>query len=174
MLALQAGGTYRLDGDPAMRTRPMAGLLDALVELGAAELVPLETRRGVAAPNDKALERLRRTVIEASKQCGRNRLMQIQPSADVAALGAAAPPDSLRLLADPQGAPIRSLLQGRPDAELWAAVGPEGGFDDAEKELLTAAGFAPAALGRSILRVETAAAALTAIATLDMPSSHTK
>ena len=36
-LALQAGGTYRLDGDPAMRTRPMSGLLDALVELGAAE-----------------------------------------------------------------------------------------------------------------------------------------
>ncbi|WP_269524280.1 3-phosphoshikimate 1-carboxyvinyltransferase [Coraliomargarita parva] len=36
-LALQAGGVYKLDGDPAMRERPMAGLLDALVELGAAE-----------------------------------------------------------------------------------------------------------------------------------------
>lgn len=37
LLALQTGGSYRLDGDPAMRKRPMAGLLDALVELGAAE-----------------------------------------------------------------------------------------------------------------------------------------
>jgi 3-phosphoshikimate 1-carboxyvinyltransferase len=36
-LALSKGGTYRLDGDPAMRERPMAGLLDALVELDAAE-----------------------------------------------------------------------------------------------------------------------------------------
>lgn len=36
-LALEAGGEYRLDGDPAMRTRPMAGLLDALAALGAAE-----------------------------------------------------------------------------------------------------------------------------------------
>jgi 3-phosphoshikimate 1-carboxyvinyltransferase len=36
-LALQAGGTYQLDGDPAMRERPMAGLLDALVALDAAE-----------------------------------------------------------------------------------------------------------------------------------------
>ena len=36
-LALQAGGTYRLDGDPAMRERPISGLLDALVALDAAE-----------------------------------------------------------------------------------------------------------------------------------------
>ena len=36
-LALQPGGTYKLDGDPAMRERPMSGLLDALVALDAAE-----------------------------------------------------------------------------------------------------------------------------------------
>ena len=36
-LALQAGGTYRFDGDPAMRERPMSGLLDALQTLDAAE-----------------------------------------------------------------------------------------------------------------------------------------
>lgn len=36
-LALSVGGTYKLDGDPAMRERPISGLLDALVELDAAE-----------------------------------------------------------------------------------------------------------------------------------------
>lgn len=36
-LALETGGVYKMDGDPAMRERPMAGLLDALVALGAAE-----------------------------------------------------------------------------------------------------------------------------------------
>ncbi|MGJ8638938.1 MAG: 3-phosphoshikimate 1-carboxyvinyltransferase [Opitutaceae bacterium] len=36
-LALNGGGCYKLDGDPAMRERPMSGLLDTLVELGAAE-----------------------------------------------------------------------------------------------------------------------------------------
>ena len=36
-LALEAGGVYYLDGDAAMRTRPMSGLLDALVALDAAE-----------------------------------------------------------------------------------------------------------------------------------------
>lgn len=37
MLARRAGGRYELDGDPAMRERPISGLLDALVALGAAE-----------------------------------------------------------------------------------------------------------------------------------------
>lgn len=36
-LALAEGGTYKMDGDPAMRTRPMSGLIDALVALDAAE-----------------------------------------------------------------------------------------------------------------------------------------
>ena len=35
-LALQPGGQYELDGDPPMRTRPMAGLLNALQALDAA------------------------------------------------------------------------------------------------------------------------------------------
>lgn len=37
MLALKTGGRYRLDGDAAMRERPMSGLLNALVKLSAAE-----------------------------------------------------------------------------------------------------------------------------------------
>lgn len=37
LLARQKGGSYQLDGDHAMRKRPMSGLLDALAALGAAE-----------------------------------------------------------------------------------------------------------------------------------------
>lgn len=36
-LTLNTGGEYQLDGDAPMRDRPMSGLLDALVALGAAE-----------------------------------------------------------------------------------------------------------------------------------------
>ena len=36
-LALGNGGTFQLDGDPAMRTRPMAGLINALQALDAAD-----------------------------------------------------------------------------------------------------------------------------------------
>ena len=36
-VALRKDGVYQFDGDPAIRQRPMSGLLDALVQLGAAE-----------------------------------------------------------------------------------------------------------------------------------------
>ncbi len=53
-------------------------LVEKLVELGATRLVPLITARGVAQPAGEAITRLERAVIEASKQCGRNRLMEIR------------------------------------------------------------------------------------------------
>ncbi|MEO8496758.1 MAG: RsmE family RNA methyltransferase, partial [Planctomycetota bacterium] len=43
-------------------------LVEKLVELGVAELVPLVTIRSVAQPSGNALERLQRAVVEASKQ----------------------------------------------------------------------------------------------------------
>src|SRR5436190_5899651 len=52
-------------------------LVEKLTELGVTTLVPLVTERSVAQPAASALERLRRAVIEAAKQCGRNRLMRI-------------------------------------------------------------------------------------------------
>ena len=45
-------------------------LCEKLVELGCYQLTPLHTERGVAEPGEAALARLRRYVIEASKQCG--------------------------------------------------------------------------------------------------------
>ena len=55
-------------------------LVEKATELGVSRLVPLITSRGVAQPVDRGLDRLRQTVIEASKQCGRNRLMEISPA----------------------------------------------------------------------------------------------
>jgi len=40
LLALRPGGSYRLDGSPAMRRRPMAGLLEALAATGAITVHP--------------------------------------------------------------------------------------------------------------------------------------
>ena len=52
-------------------------LVEKAVELGVGRVAPLKTQRAVAQPVQQALDRLRRTVIEASKQCGRNLLMEI-------------------------------------------------------------------------------------------------
>jgi 16S rRNA (uracil1498-N3)-methyltransferase len=138
-------------------------------------LVPLFTERGVAQPSAAALDRLRRSVIEASKQCGRNRLMQIAPaqllSAWIAqsampsagALAGGSPPlETRRLIAHPVGQPLASINLSQSLA-TYLAVGPEGGFTDDEVAAAQAATWQTVDLGPRILRVETAAAALAAV-----------
>jgi len=92
------------------------------------------------------------------------------PEAGVAQAIAACP-DGVRVVLEQGGAPLATVLAeaagpmraarqagGMPPAVILA-VGPEGGFEPAELEELRAAGFRPAAVGRAILRFETAAVA---------------
>ena len=132
-------------------------LVEKLTELGVARLVPLVTERGVAQPVDAALARLRRAVIEASKQCGRNRLMEIAAPQNAAEFfGYQA--SGLRLLAEPSGE-VPSTLAGTVK-QLTCAIGPEGGFAPVEIEAAIKNQWRPVSLGRSILRIETAAIAM--------------
>jgi 16S rRNA (uracil1498-N3)-methyltransferase len=50
----------------------------------------------------------------------------------------------------------RARDEGAPLPAITIAVGPEGGFEEPEFDAFAAAGFAPVALGRNILRFETA------------------
>jgi 16S rRNA (uracil1498-N3)-methyltransferase len=134
-------------------------LVEKLTELGVTELVPLTTERGVAQPIESALDRLRRSVIEAAKQCGRNRLMQIaEPLAWNEWIDSAS---ARRLLAHPGGARL-SQVDINTAVTTQIAVGPEGGLADAEVATAIDAGWQTVDLGSRILRVETAAIALAA------------
>lgn len=164
-------------------------LIEKLVELGVARFVPLATARAVVEPGAAAAARLRRATVEASKQCGRNRLMEIGDALSLASLLSAAetgrqpdgaphtatprsanPGAELRLLAHPGGIPIEQALRDHTadvgdswDRSAWpalAVVGPEGGFDEGEVQAAAAAGWKIVGLGPTILRVETAAIAV--------------
>lgn len=138
-------------------------LVEKLTELGVTQLVPLLTTRGVVQPGEQAAARLRRSVIEASKQCGRNRLLEIAPAIAAEAWFAATPASELRLLAEPAGEPFANLQSEICQRQsVHIAIGPEGGFTTAEVDAAKAAGWSPVSLGRSILRIETAAIALAA------------
>jgi 16S rRNA (uracil1498-N3)-methyltransferase len=138
-------------------------LVEKVVELGVARLVPLETERGVAQPVTNALERLRRGVIEACKQCGRNRLMEIAEPEEWPAFLVQCATVACRLVAHPQQAPGQDPLRlSTPSESAVLAVGPEGGFTQEEVALAVAQGWQPVDLGPRILRVETAAVALAA------------
>lgn len=137
-------------------------LVEKLTELGVTEIVPLETGRGVAQPTESALERLQRSVVEAAKQCGRNKLMQIaKPKACREWVSERSASEGRRWIAHPDGRALVPLDIAQP-LDTRIAIGPEGGFTDAEVAAAEAAGWARVALGSRILRVETAAVALAA------------
>jgi len=129
-------------------------LVEKAVELGVRALVPLETERGVAQPTSSVLDRLRRAVIEASKQCGRNVLMAIKSVEDWGNYCRRTDLPAKRWLAHPGGAPAH-----KQRGDLVVAIGPEGGFTDDEVAFAVSAGFVPVSLGGRVLRCETAALA---------------
>src|SRR5205807_8112839 len=105
-------------------------LIEKLTELGVTKYTPLRTSRSVVHPGAGKREKLERYVIEASKQCGRNMLMEIGPLTDWAAY---APLPSL-----PARRAMAHFAGGKPEwpggYDLALAVGPEGGFTDEEVE----------------------------------------
>jgi 16S rRNA (uracil1498-N3)-methyltransferase len=135
-------------------------LVEKLTELGVTRLVPLITERGVAEPTPAAIERLRRGVIEASKQCGRNWLLQIVEPTPAGELFANTSAAMTRLVADPSGVSLDAPELAQP---IICAIGPEGGFAPAELAAAMQAGWRLVSLGPRILRVETAAIAVSAI-----------
>jgi 16S rRNA (uracil1498-N3)-methyltransferase len=133
-------------------------LVEKATELGVDRLIPIVAERSVVEPGTSKLSRLRRSIIEASKQCGRNRLMVLESPARWEPL-IAAWHESLKFLADPQGSPARqgpTISRGR---SVVLAVGPEGGFTPLERDLAIQAGWSPITLSAHTLRIETAALA---------------
>ena len=139
-------------------------MLEKCVELGVTRFVPLKTVRSVGKGESNA--KLARYVIEASKQCGRNRLLEIaSPVAWTDLL--AETTSGQRLLAHPGGQPLAAIdTQATPSKNLQIAVGPEGGFTDEKVSQAVEAGWEKVGLGERILRIETAAVALVSTLTL--------
>jgi 16S rRNA (uracil1498-N3)-methyltransferase len=149
-------------------------LVEKAVELGVTRLVLIASQRAVVEPLPQVEQRLRRYVIEASKQCGRNRLMQIESVSDLGAFCQQAPVTDRRWIAhpSPEAAPMAALVTQAttpvPAAsqDTWFAVGPEGGWTPQEFEAACQLGWKPVYLGPRILRVETAVCALAVLASL--------
>jgi 16S rRNA (uracil1498-N3)-methyltransferase len=138
-------------------------MAEKAVELGVSTIVPLETARtaGVATRLRNAhREKLRRAVLEATKQCGAAWAPTIEPSLALEEF-LARPIQGIGWLADPAGAPPPATLDDTP---LTAVIGPEGGFTAEERAALVSAGYRPVALGANTLRFETAALAAAAAA----------
>ena len=137
-------------------------VLEKACELGVARIRPVLTRRCVADRLNP--DRARSTLIEAAEQCARTALPVCDTPMPLTALLAEWPAGRTLLFADETG--------GEPAATTFAArrgpagllIGPEGGFDQAERAAIRAHPAALAiTLGPRILRGETAAIAATAL-----------
>jgi 16S rRNA (uracil1498-N3)-methyltransferase len=134
-------------------------VLQKSVELGVASLLPLKTTNCDVKLKDAGprLARWRKIALEATKQCGRAKIMQVcEPVPLETALDRPNPV----LFSERKGAPISTLASAN---EITAIVGPEGGWDDAELETANSSGAVVVTLRGRTLRAETAAITVAAI-----------
>ncbi|MEW9855721.1 16S rRNA (uracil(1498)-N(3))-methyltransferase [Novosphingobium sp. M1R2S20] len=131
-------------------------VLEKATELGVRCIQPIVTRRCVADKLNE--ERALAIVTEAAEQCARTALPQLSQPVRLDTLLKDWPDDRALFFADENG--------GEPAAEAFTAhrgpaallIGPEGGFDDAERSTVRSHPQARAiSLGPRILRAETAA-----------------
>ncbi len=150
--------------------------IEKATELGAEEIAPLaadRSEKGLIAAAGKRAERWKRILAESAQQARRLRIPDLLNAAKPSeAFQATAAPLKL-LLSEREGArPMREIVepvaQALPKngdvARVAVAIGPEGGWTDAEFAAADSSGFAEVALGANILRTETAVcAALAAV-----------
>ena len=130
-------------------------LVEKATELGVARLIPLRTAYSVVDPRASKLDRLRRRVIEACKQSGRNHLMDLGDPVSWDELIRSVD-DPIRLVADPEGGALGPIT---PSNRLTIAIGPEGGLTSEERGGARDQGWRAVGLGPHVLRIETAAIA---------------
>ena len=137
------------------------------VELGVSILRPLYTKRceARAEPGGRRLERWKKIALEAAKQSGRAKLMEVaepcQVLAYLAQFGSLTSKDaSLIFFSERDGSGFSEI---KATNKITAVIGPKGGWDDSELESARDKGFSIVTFGGRILRAETAAIAMSAI-----------
>ena len=144
-------------------------LIQKCTELGVHKLIPINYARSVVKLKDDCsvkIEKWQKIAIEASKQCGRNTITEIGNVVDFDNILNTSDSYDLPLFACSQSDSdnLKNTLQEHPKPNnILSFIGPEGGFTTNEIEMAKRAGCKIVSLGSQILRVETAAIAISAI-----------
>lgn len=139
-------------------------IIQKAVELGAAEIVPVVTRRSVVKLDEKKAakkaQRWQSIAESASKQAGRGYIPAVAPVMSFQeALERAAVFDVLLIpyeLAEGMAETKKIIASILPGQSVGIFIGPEGGFEREEVEAAVKSGARAITLGRRILRTETA------------------
>lgn len=182
LCALHAEGRKQASLEPVRQLRPQTPRPDLVylfaplkharldymaqkaVEMGAGVLQPVITRYTQVSRLN--LDRLAANAREAAEQCGILALPEIRPEQPLETALAGLEPERLLVFCDEAAAsasPVAALRE-EPRGPLAVLIGPEGGFDEAERALILARGLTlRLSLGPRILRADTAAVAALAV-----------
>ena len=134
------------------------------VELGVNRFIPMTSARCdvKAADPSKRSVRWRRIAMEATKQCGRARLMRIDDVIDFRDLiDRTNGEDFTRIHFSERDGEGFEVVEGAK--KILAFIGPEGGWDDSEIEKATAAGIVSITFGGRVMKADTAAISIASI-----------
>lgn len=139
-------------------------MVQKAVEMGVARLSPVSTRRTV--PHRVNVERMQANAIEAAEQCGVLRVPKIDLVRPLEAVLDSWNP-ARRIVFCDEAAERQEVLAVLAQVEpgpLAVLIGPEGGFDESERQLLLGKPFVvPISLGPRVMRADTAAVAALAL-----------
>jgi 16S rRNA (uracil1498-N3)-methyltransferase len=139
-------------------------MVQKATEMGVGRLRPVLTRYTVAERVN--IERMRANAIEAAEQCGILRIPEVHAPEKLESLVAAWDPARPLVFCDEgseESCPFTALARVQP-GPVALLIGPEGGFDEAERALLASKPFVTRiSLGPRILRADTAAVAALAL-----------
>lgn len=153
---------YLFQGLP--KSDKMELIIQKAVELGAYEIIPVNTKRSVVKLDSKKeaskLKRWQAISESAAKQSKRMIVPQITPVKSFAEAVNYADQLDIRLIPYELARGMREtrqILEGiQPGQSIGIFIGPEGGFEEKEVELAREHGAQPITLGKRILRTETA------------------
>lgn len=161
--------TEHCDSEPSLFVTLYMGLpkadklklvIQKAVELGVSRITPVLSARCVARPAqevfEKRLKRYRQLALAAAKQSGRGCVPEVTPFSDLSEAGNRMAKDDLAFVLYERAGRVGTIpaLEGKESISFL--VGPEGGFEAEEIELLSTQGILPIGLGPRILRCETA------------------
>lgn len=151
--------------------RKLDDVVRVLTELGVDRLLPVASERSVvrlSGPRaDRAVERWRAVAVAACEQSRRTWLPRLDLPASVEDVATETVGATLVVAHVGGDHPLRAAMEqvaDRAPERVVLAVGPEGGWTDAEVATLADAGGQVVSLGPTVLRTEHAAPALVAVA----------
>jgi 16S rRNA (uracil1498-N3)-methyltransferase len=155
---------------------PKAGKLDTIVksaaELGADVIIPFDAARSVGRIADEKsslkVARWQKIAGEAARSSHSSHIAKVSKVTSFADMISLASGDALRLIfwEEESQKTIKDILKDKTitaTKDFFIVVGPEGGFSKDEVTIAKEAGFVSVSLGKQILKVETAAAAIISI-----------